>query len=151
LNTLVTPRGGPEFLSSTPNWENHTTINMENGQGRQLSDWESQPVALRVLHMPDSQACFFEHFNFNGRYKCFGTGDIGWVGEFESGHTANDSFSSFVIGKNCRVTLFEHGDHDGAETTLNLNQDTTQTSTQLMPSEGWSWNDKISSLKIACK
>jgi hypothetical protein len=151
LDTLVTPRGGVEFLSSTPNWENHTTINLENGLGRQLSDWEPRPVALRVVHMAETQACFFEHFNFNGRYKCFGTGDIGWVGQYADGSDANDTFSSFVIGKNCRVTMFEHGDYYGAETILNPTQEAMRTQGQLNASNGWTWNDKISSLKVACK
>ncbi len=140
-----------EFLTATPLWGDHATYDMQTGRSRQLPDHETRHVALRVQHISDFQVCFFEHESFSGRHKCLDAGDVRWVGDFPDGSSANDTFSSVVVGKYCSVTLFEHGDFGGAQTTINASKSSTLPVFKLNGASGWSWNDTISSVKVNCR
>jgi hypothetical protein len=72
---------------------------------------------------------------------------VRWVGEFSSargpyGTSANDVFSSMLVGKNCSVSLYEHGDFGGASTAFSSNR-----------AINWlgEMNDRVSPLRISCR
>jgi len=95
----------------------------------------------------DSEVCLFEHGDMRGNVACYGKGDVRFVDKYPDGAAANDTFSSLVVGKNCSVTLFEHGDYFG----MAVNYSAISAGKNVKVNWFQELNDQTSSLQVRCR
>lgn len=98
----------------------------------------------------DSEACFFEYGDYSGKSICYGNGS-GWpLGTYVDGSSAEATFSSMMLGKNCDADLIAFHMPSWTPVVSKTYKNAGASSTMKVR---WldDWNDRTTSLRIACR
>ena len=113
-------------------------------------------VSVCEIEPADNQVILYEHSNYGGSYIILAYDrDVNNISYWhtDSGKSWNDKLSSLKVGKDAKVTLYEHKDYNekGCKITItgdcNNNKNIPKLSSYNMK-KGKSWNDQVTSLKV---
>jgi hypothetical protein len=121
------------------------TKKMNDGRSTMNAALNSLRACERNPPWHDFYVVVYEHPNYSGRASVFWAGNYGNIWANSGGWFPNDGLSSYIVGRAVNVTFYEHVYFGGSA----LTKKGATSSTNIWPSDGRWWDNRVSSLRVS--